>query len=498
MSNPAGRSAIDFRTAYRRIQAEYSKRYEGAISEVRGALADPKRRTPDLEEALEAHSRTYLIDGMLGALRWAIIPTTPNDIANLIPEAQVDSVLGTRRYLDYFGYERQANQPLLIVEAKRPSKFPFPPGGSMEIASTTMSQWLKKPEDAPGVWKEWILSLRDYVISVHHRTGKFPVRAVITDGDWLVVFEDPQDAFGISGAREPRFIHVFTDAGDIDAQYDLVFRLLDQRLVARFSGEVAPGAISGLISPDRVVHLLHGLRLRYATSETVGRLIPTITVIPTILLRSDAGSWIIVARQTEDAMHIVPYEYADLANHLQKVRAAAESLLQRVQDHLGRKLSPVALEQHFADDAFESMPAVEEIQRQKDHFRIVTGDSTHYLLSEPTVPDCLYHDFGKSVESQCQARDAPIIHRIIANPRAYFINTQAHHCCHEDVDSGKHVTISEDNRARCGVRSGRLGDVFCEIAPFDEFLCCRTCCFQHVCTKSEILRLPCALPASKP
>jgi hypothetical protein len=36
--------------------------------------------------------------------------------------------------------------------------------------------------------------------------------------------------------------------------------------------------------------------------------------------------------------------------------------------------------------------------------------------------------------------------------------------------------------------------VFCEIAPFDEFICCRTCCFQQVCTASQVLRLPCVVP----
>ena len=103
---------------------------------------------------------------------------------------------------------------------------------------------------------------------------------------------------------------------------------------------------------------------------------------------------------------------------------------------------------------------------------------THYLLSEPTVPDCPYHDFGTSVALHCQAGDLPIINRFIASPRAYFTNTQLHHCCHEDVDAAKHVLISDDNQDRCGARSGRTGDVFCEIAPFDEFLCCRTCLFS--------------------
>ena len=490
MRDSSVRSANDFRIEYRKLQGNYDRLYEPQVAAVRAALADPKRGTSDLEEALEAHVRTYLIDGMLKALRWAITSSTPSEITNMIPEAQVDSATGVRRYMDYFGYEREVNQPLLVVEAKRPSPFPIPAGGSTETASATVASWIDKPTIAPGEWKKWIPSLQDYVVSVFDRTGRFPVRAAITDGDWIVIFEDPSDAFGAAGSRDARFMHAFFDKSDVDDRYDFVFRLLDQRLVSRSASEIPPGAIAGVIDPTIVVKLLHGLRLRYATSETVGPLVPTISVTPTILLKSDTGSWVRVERS--DDTHLLPYKYDALSTHLQEVHDAAASLLSRVHQQLGRQIEPATIEEHYADDdSFGGMPGVEQIQRQGDHFRIVTGRGTHYLLNEPTVPNCPHHDFGKSVELHCQAGDLPIINRSIASPRAYFTNTQQHHCCHEDVDAAKHVLISDDNQERCGVRSGRKGDVFCEIASFDEFLCCRTCCFQNVCTASQILRLPC-------
>jgi hypothetical protein len=394
--------------------------------------------------------------------------------------------------MDYFGYEREVNQPLLIVEAKRPSEFPVQPGGSTEPASAMVSSWLKQPDDAPGEWKKWIPSLQEYVVSVFERTGVYPARSAITDGDWLVIFEIPQDAFGTGGSRDARYIHAFTDRDDVDERYDLVFRLLDQRFVSRIAAEIAPGAIAGSIAPANVVQLLHGLRLRYATTETVGRLVPTLSVTPLILLRSDTGSWLRVARS--DDVYLIPYKYGELPTHLNEINVAAEDLLNRVYRQLGRQLLPATLEEHYADyEAFEGLRAVEEIQRQRDHFRVVTGRFTHFLLAEPTVPDCPHHDFGKSVELHCQVGELPIINRSIETPRAYFTNTQFHHCCHEDVDAAKHVIISEENEQRCGIRSGRKGSVFCEIAPFDEFLCCRTCCFQQVCTASQVLRLPCVL-----
>jgi hypothetical protein len=218
-----------------------------------------------LEEALEAHARTYIIDGILKALHWVIVPSTPSEIANMIPEAQVDPPGRDRRFLDYFGYERQVDRPLLLVEAKRPSTFPIPPGGSTQTASETVSQWLKDPQNAPPEWKKWLPSLQNYVVSIFERTNTFPIRAAITDGDWLVVFEDPKDAFGAGGTRNPQFVYAFTDKNDVDERYDLVFRLLDQRIVARLTREIAPGEIAGFVAPAKVVRITHGLRLRTLT-----------------------------------------------------------------------------------------------------------------------------------------------------------------------------------------------------------------------------------------
>jgi hypothetical protein len=119
VSSGAVRSANDFRIAYRRIQADYDRLYEPKITEVRTALADPMRRSADLEEALEAHVRSYIIDGILKALRWVITPSTPGEIVNMIPEAQVDPAAGARRFMDYFGYEREVRQPLLAAPLRR-------------------------------------------------------------------------------------------------------------------------------------------------------------------------------------------------------------------------------------------------------------------------------------------------------------------------------------------------------------------------------------------
>jgi hypothetical protein len=496
VSNGRGRTANDFRNAFRNIRANYVLRFEPKIAELRAKYASPARRNPSLEQVLEAHVQTYVIDGMLAALRWVITPSTPDEIENMIPEAQVDPATGERRFMDYLGYEHQVDEPLLIVEAKRPAEFPIPPNGSMETASTIVSQWLVRPEDAPASWKKWVPSLKNYVMSVALRSGRFPVRTAITDGDWLVIFERPADAFGDNGTRNPNFIHVFTDAAQIIEQYNRVFELLDQRQVSRNAGEIPPGAIRGAIDPAQIVSLLHGLRLRYATSETIGHLVPTITVMPTIVLRSESGSWFKIAHGVVDteAMHFLPYRYEDVAHHLKAVQIDALRLLERVQHQLGRTLPPTSLTEHYADDAFEGMHGLEELSDREDHYWIVTGQATHYLLAAPMDVICPFHELARAREQHCQARETPLMNPSIATPRAFFTNGRPHHCCHEDVAGSKYVLISDENIERCGPRSGRNNDAFCEIAPVDEFLCCRLCAFQQVCSSSDILRLPCTAP----
>jgi hypothetical protein len=495
VSNGRGFGASDFRTAFRSITANYRARFEPQIAELRAKYANPTRRDPRLEQVLEAHVRTYVIDGMLSALKWIIVPSFPDEIENMIPEAQVEPAAGARRFMDYLGYERGVDEPLLVVEAKRPSDFPIPTNGSMETASALMSSWLANPDGAPGSWNTWLPSLRDYVRSVALRTGRFPVRTAITDGNWLVIFERPEDSFAQNGNFNPDFIHVFTNAQEIIERYNRVFELLDQREVSRKAKELPPGAIRGAIDPNTVVSLLHGLRLRYTSSETVGHLVPTVSVMAIIVLRSDTGSWLKVARGVADteSIRFLPYRYENLAEHLDAVRTDAELLLQRVQHWLGRPLQPGSLLDHYADDAFEGMHGVEEIAGREGDFWILTGQRTHFLLSAPEELTCAFHDFGRAREQQCQALENPLINPSIKEPRAFFTNGKAHHCCNEDVSSARHILIGEENLERCGVRSGRNKDVFCEIAPVEEYLCCRLCAFQEVCRSSEMLILPCNL-----
>jgi len=482
-------SATDFRRQFRAIRGDYQSRYGNVLEEARAAFLDPK----SYNDALEAHTRVYRIDRILAALRWNIVSNADEEVANLIPEVQIDPKSGRRRFLDYFGYERTVDRPLLLVEAKRLNEpIPIKIGGSTEAMSEMVAGWLRDDSAPPHPWDEWIGALRNYLQSVFDRLGVFPRRAAITNGDWLVIFEDPADAFGVNGQRVAALVHVFADADQIDERYERVYKLLAQPRVAQRATEVEPGDLPSLVSTDKVQSLTHGLRLYYARTRTVQQDAPVISVLPLILVRSSDKTWIRVA--AAGGAIFLPDKYEHLARHLDEIDQAAKQLLDRVNIALGTTLVPLSVETHYADStSFDAMRGIQEIEGDKDHYIVVTGVMTHYLRHEPQVPNCRYHDIALSREDGLGGHLPAVLVRSTLSPRAYFVSKEVHHCAHPDVHRMRNAPVTEENRDRSGPRSWGEGNAFCEIAPFEQFLCCRTCSFESVCAKSELLRLPCRL-----
>jgi hypothetical protein len=328
--------------------------------------------------------------------------------------------------------------------------------------------------------------------TVFDRLGVYPRRAAIANGDWLVIFEDPENSFGVSGLRTKDLVHVFANADQIDDRYQHVYKLLAQPLVAHRAAEIEPGDLPSLVSAEKVQSLTHGLRLYYAQTRTVQQVAPVISVIPLVLIRSIDNTWIRVA--SEGPAILLPDKYVDLSRHLEEVDLVAKQLLERVNNYLGRTLEPVSIEVHYADTgSFDDIKGIQELDGDKDHYVLVTGIMTHYLRREPRVPNCRYHDFALTREDRLGGSLLAVYAKSTLNPRAYFVSKEAHHCAHPDVHRMRSAPVTEENKDRSSRRSWGEGDAFCEIAPFEQYLCCRTCSFESVCTKSELLPLPCRL-----
>jgi len=484
------RNADEFLLRFRRISGEYAQTFGPRLSQIRKKYAgEPEEE--EVNALLEIHTRTYFVNAFLAALNWRLDRQPTDGMHNLIPEAPVRSgATGNIRRLDYLGFESKTDRPLLIVETKRPSarlpRAPTPATTYSEIVSRGLAG-----EKLVGEWNEWLDTLKDYVRSVQQQSQQSPRRVLITNGEWVILFLDPQDAFLNNGKPDPTRILVFESRDAIEQRFNEVFLYLEHQQVLGTVDALTPGELPFHVGGQKIDRTMHGLRLRYIEEPGIYRPAPVIKVAPVLFLRTRHGAWLHVESPPQE--YEVPHEYADLPDHLGKVERAAQTLLAEVNHWLCATLQACPLAKHYEDDdGFAALPGVQE--KRPDDFLLVTGDKTHYLVPSPSVPNCPYHDWQACHQAGVPSNPGPLLHRSVKEPRSFFVSGENHHCAHRDVSSAKGVPITLSNRAQCGPRSGRDGQAFCEIWRFEQHLCCRTCAFQEVCTKAHVFRLPCQRP----
>ena len=492
------RNADEFLQKFRGRRQGYEKVLPRLIARVRDQYIDTTgSETPSsFDDHLEIHLRVYFINTLLESLNWRFDRDTYGNTPNLVPEAVVTSVQsGHRRYLDYLGFEAETDRPLLIVETKRPNS-PLPRRTDAAVTSADLSSQdirllLRQTlldglsgEKLAGEWNKWLETLKDYVRSVHSATGLTPKRAVITSGEWMFVFLDPESTF-VAGQRDGDIL-VFETAKAIEEDYVDLFNHLEHQIVLGTLDGLEIGELPFHICKSRVARVFHGLRLRYDERKTAYSVGPAIHVAPIVWIRSSGGVWLRVEDQTKD--YEVPHKTEDLEGHLAEVQGAAVTLFAQVNEGLGATFELTSIVAHYEDDeGFGDCPGVKDIG--DDLFFLVTGENTHYVRPLPTVPDCPFHH-RSACHEQGVANEMGIFRRSI-DPRAFFKDGEVHHCAHRHVLAAKTSQIAEDNAAACGPRSGKKGQAFCEIGRFEWHLCCRTCAFEEVCTKAEVFHLPC-------
>lgn len=265
-------NADDFSVCLRRIRADYERTYQPNINAVRQKYTNNPTGivSPDVDNLLEAHLRQYFINAFLSALNWQFGVSPNEQLPNLIPEAPIKSKFeGTTRFLDYLGMDRVSGEALLIVETKRPNTFlPIPRNNEVteeKSIANSISKSLAGKSKVRGVtqeWQEWLKTLSDYVQSVKNQSQNPPKRVVITNGEWLVLFADPEDAF-ISNNPTSNNIYVYKDRNCIEEFAAEIFGLLEYRKVLGQTPALEVGEVTFHINPTLVDALMHGLRLLY-------------------------------------------------------------------------------------------------------------------------------------------------------------------------------------------------------------------------------------------
>lgn len=496
------RDATEFLGLLRNARLNY-ERSQPVIAELRARYDDRSigRVLPVNGEArIEAHVRKYFLDPMLEALNWQV------DIGSgegfVIPEVPIRSIQrGTTRFLDYAGVERSGGIPLLVTETKHP-KSALPMRGLSTVKkdrSMQIARGLQKNLDLGPEWKEYLATLSDYVRSITKKPDLAPRRVFMTNGDWLILFLDPADAFLSSGTVEPGKILVYENYEEIEQHVGRLFQDLEYGRVRKEASqvEVKVGELLFYIEPNTVTRVMHGLRLVYIEQKIMYDISESnIYVAPVLFLQTRYGNWFLVEGRTVDGIYPVEASDEKLLDHLDTVQKEAAVLLQEVNDVLGTNLAPTSLADHYADEeTFATLPGVIEcehfLHEKKTEYLIVTGAKTHYLLPNSSVAHCPHHHWEKSQAQGVAISPIKMKQWSDSNPKSFFHSGQLHHCSHRRVADAKASPITVINQERCGCRSGKEGEAFCEIARFETRLCCRTCVFEEVCTKSPAFRLPC-------
>jgi len=497
----------DFREKYLALRSDYEAVYRELVRQNDARFA-PRRTDP--RAPLEAHCRQYFVDPFLEALNWRL-NTSDQGAPNAFPESRVASASrGTVLRLDYLGVERGTTTPLMIVETKSPdSAFP-------RLRQPLSSQSFERSESRSpalviaaglkgaaltGNWNEWLSDLRSYVKDIWKGSQIVPTRVVLTNARWLIIFTDPDNSFLHFDEHD----HRVDDQAILVFQYDRtrdefqsrcqnIFNLLEYRHVVGEAPWIKVIQLRAHIGDERVTRAMHGLWIRHSVDadRRRGEPSPKIRVQPVVLLQLGHDTWLTVETGREPPFE-VPDESGKLPGHLRAVRKEAFQLLKDINKSLGATITVDEVSNHYRDErSFRILPGVKKLVSHgpTQEFLLVTGKSTHFLKQpERIVSSCKYHDWSNSSKQGCaEPPSGPIMLRS-AKDRSFFKSTERHHCTHSDVAAIKRIPASTVGPGR--LRSDNPNGRFCEIWPFEQHLCCRTCAFEDACAQERVFTLPC-------
>lgn len=456
----------------------------------------------------EYHAREHIINGMLISLGWHLNNTSTDYqkfSSNLSGEVAVTSSETERkRFLDYFGYDRETAAPLLIVEAKRPSlNLPLYGGDWSGVAQHPTAEaiaiYLHDQDSEHGLtalWTSYLDDVRDYMESVNVSTGEPPKRLVMTNGTWLIIFTSPSDSFSSHPPAGSTSIFVFEDTNVILSDTELLFKLLAYPCVANSVPAIPRSQLRFVIQQDTVQSCMHGLTVLHAFDPRIRyKKVPRLTVRPTLILRSHNNTYVEVFEDTSD--FDVPSDTdKEIHGHVKIVAKAAALLKANVEKSLDLdELTITGIKDHYKDElAFKGRQGVKWKQDQSSSgskvYDIVTGLSPHFINVAKHFRSCSYHIHEKA-NKESKAKWPDPIGRRKTNPRSLFTDGSSYHCTHADVYLIKDSRVTAGNRKSCGSRSADDHGPFCEIWSFEQHLCCKMCVFEPMCSSSDVCDLPC-------
>lgn len=455
-------------TEFPDLFADLIDRFDASIAED----ARPEFAGAEAGEPHEHTTRVHFLDEFVELLGWSL--GLGGDMAE---EARLKGE--TTTFMDYLGVKPDTHAPALLIEAKAWDKaFLLPRNKKAYEAPTLLGEAInhwrsgKSAKDSPvaGQWHDYIDQVGGYVKNLKDRHGHTLPRAVITSGQWIVVFVDPVQAF-VEGTVEDIKIKIFQKQ-NFKAQASVLFSLISKKAIAAETPfNVRPTQVLNYLTKDLLIACFHAVHVSYEASGSpvFGRK-PRVLVYPALVLRGADNMLLAVLEESEESsLQYTKDDTTDersLAPHVDKLTAGAAALLARTGEQLGLELRPAPIvdfpgfPRELMHNPTVTRPLARSNPRERDNWIIVTGQASHFVKSGPDL-DCRFHNWSVCNGARRAAGTSAISSPVLSMPRALFTDATPHHCAHSDV--------SDRRKPRC------------QIHMIDASLCCRGCTFVSDC-----------------
>lgn len=227
--------------------------------------------------------------------------------------------------MDYVGLNEETNAPLMISEAKAWGK-PFVSARkpddrriNEELITAAICHVLDgNAEDSSPVinlWHDYIKQIITYVCTMKDKNAHDTPCAVLSNGEWTVVFTNPTLTF-TSGKISSRDIHIFnieTYQNNADSLFYLLHR---SRLAKEIPYPLRSPQLSEYISINSIDSVYYGVHVHYeVTGSRFHGPRPQILIYPIIIFQRNDGIFAMVSNSGKN----FPMDYIKIAMEIQMI-----------------------------------------------------------------------------------------------------------------------------------------------------------------------------------
>lgn len=426
----------------------------------------------------EAQVRQYLLDPTLTFLGWDL----GNPSAILVEDAVDAAKDGEhRRFMDYHGREMTPNgvdSSLLIVEAKRPSVLlPGPSTTSsvnlaLEIVSAFAAIRAGKTrcKHFTSDWFARLNTLADYATRAKQLSGNAPSRVVITNGEWFIVFLNPETAL-IGKNPSPDEVLVFQNLEEVAERANEFCECLEYASLSSRIPTQDPTNLQKFVSPGETVRAALAVELCF---NVIGKIQPSMAVRIYARVRTEKGVWLKFRKDYEPPYEIMPGKQDAFTERIGVLQGYANELIAELRNHANVIImTPSEAERIATEDGLVSpwhSSALNSSPSAELHY-LTLGDGAFYVTSRDAFDDCSFHSFGPCLHAGSAATSQPIV-RQSRMPPVYFPSGSIMHCAHKSVHAA---------------REGK-----CILQSFETHMCCQRCTYLTRCWPAGTDALPCS------